>query len=156
MKFRLIDRIYDYQPLISIRGSKTVSFEEYSLARALAAEPALPETLLLEGIFQLGNWLIMLSTDFTQMGMIARTNSIQFLDRVRPGQRMDVKLTVRSWRKDGILFDGEASVGNNVVTRGNGCLATPVDLSSFYDGNDMRTLFDEIHRPQGEINDGPA
>jgi 3-hydroxymyristoyl/3-hydroxydecanoyl-(acyl carrier protein) dehydratase len=76
MKFRMVDRILAYEPRRSIRGAKTVSFEEYQLKAAFGDEAHLPETLLLESFFQLGNWLIVLSSDFTQMGMVVRTERI--------------------------------------------------------------------------------
>ena len=67
MKFRMVDRIIDFVPQKSIRGVKTVSFEEYQLKSAFGGEPSLPETLIMESLFQLGNWLIMLSSDFSQI-----------------------------------------------------------------------------------------
>ena len=72
MKFRMVDRILAWQPRQHIRGIKTVSFEEYQLKAAFADQPHLPQTLVMESLFQLGNWLIMLSSDFSQMGLIVR------------------------------------------------------------------------------------
>ena len=67
MKFRMVDRILAWQPRRSIRGLKVASFEEYQLKEPLADEPCLPETLLVESLFQLGNWLVVLTSDFTEM-----------------------------------------------------------------------------------------
>ncbi len=148
MRFRMIDRIQSYEPQRSICGAKAVSFEEYSLRTALGSEVSLPETLLLESLFQLGNWLIILSSDFTQMGLVIRTGQIEFLQPVRPGQRIDSVITVKNYRDDGICFDGEAKVGDKVVARGSSCLAAPVELSDYCDPDDLRVLFSEIHRPE--------
>ena len=52
MRFRMVDRIDAYQARSSISGAKTVSFEEYSLRTALGCEASLPESLLLESLFQ--------------------------------------------------------------------------------------------------------
>ena len=68
MKFRMVDRILEYEPKTSIRGVKTVSFEEYNLKAAFGEPERLPESLLVEAFFQLGNWLVMLSTDFHSDG----------------------------------------------------------------------------------------
>ena len=70
MKLRMVDRILDWKPRRSIVGVKAVSFEEYSLKSPWGRKAALPESLLVEALFQLGNWLIMLSSDFTQMGLV--------------------------------------------------------------------------------------
>ena len=117
MKFRMVDRILDWQRRRAIRGVKAVSLEEYFLKDAFGDEPHLPETLLMESLFQLGNWLVMLSSGFQQMGMVVRVGSVRFADRLRPGQRLDMEVVVRNWRADGISFDGTASAA------GRGCSA---------------------------------
>ena len=148
MKFRMVDRILSLEPKRRIRGVKTVSFEEYSLRRALGMSERLPESLLTESLFQLGNWLIIVSSDFTQMGLVVRTSRLEFLEPVGPGGRMVCSVTVRRYRDDGIVFDGEARVAGRVVARGSGCLAVPTDLADYCDPDDMRVLFSEIHRPE--------
>ena len=85
MKFRLVDRILNWQPRESIHGVKAVSFEEYELRRRLGDEPCLPESLIMESLFQLGNWLLILSSDFQQMGLVVRFEEVRFSSRVRPG-----------------------------------------------------------------------
>ena len=64
MKFRLVDKITSWAPWQHIRGVKAVSFEEYSLKESFGETPRLPEMLLLESFLQLGNWLVVLSSDF--------------------------------------------------------------------------------------------
>lgn len=150
MKFRMVDRIVDYQAKRSIRGIKVVSFEEYELKSAFADNPHLPETLIMEGLFQLGNWLIMLSSDFSQMGLLVRTNEVRFLDYLRPGQSLLMEVEVCSYRSDGIVFDGRALVGAEVIATGKGCLALPVELSDYHDPDDLRVLFSQIYRPAGQ------
>ena len=148
MRFRMIDRIRTYEARRSIRGAKAVSFEEYFLRTALGAEASLPESLLLESLFQLGNWLIVLSSDFTQMGLVIRTGRVEFFEPAGPGQRVDATVIVKHYRDDGICFDGEAKVGDRVVVRGASCLAVPAPLADYCDPDDLRVLFSEIHRPE--------
>ena len=147
MKFRMVDRIINFVPEKSIRGVKTVSFEEYQLKSAFGDEPALPETLIMESLFQLGNWLIMLTSDFSKMGLLIRTNKVLFEQPLRPGQSMLMDIKVQSYRNDGILFDGQASVEGQVIAKGKGCLAAPAELSEYYDPEDMKMLFSEIYHP---------
>jgi 3-hydroxyacyl-[acyl-carrier-protein] dehydratase len=149
MRFRMVDRIIEWEPGKRIRGLKTVSFEEYGMREAFGAEEALPETLVMESLFQLGNWLIVLSSDFTSMGIIIRTGRIAFEDLLRPGEVMSVEVHVRSWREDGILFEGRGRSGDRTIASGEGCLAVPVPLDRYHDPADLRILFEEIHRPTG-------
>lgn len=147
MKFRMVDRIIDFKPKQRICGIKVVSFEEYELKSPFADQSRLPETLIMESLFQLGNWLIMLSSDFSQMGLVVRTKQIQFLDALRPGHSLLIKAIVRSYRIDGVVFDGQALVDGKVIATGEGCLAVPVGLADYYDPNDLRVLFSQIYRP---------
>jgi len=147
MKFRMVDRIVKFEPRRSIYGIKTVSFEEYQLKSAFTDRPCLPESLVMESLFQLGNWLIMLTSDFSQMGLVIRTNEIEFIEPPGPGQKMFMEVQVRSYRDDGILFDGQALVNQHVIASGKGCLASPVDLADYHNPEDLKVLFEEIYRP---------
>jgi 3-hydroxyacyl-[acyl-carrier-protein] dehydratase len=147
MKFRMVDRILAWQPQLSIRGAKTVSFEEYNLRLPLGDGARLPESLVLESFFQLGNWLIVLSSNFEKMGLIVRTQEVRFTGPVRPGERLVMELTVRRYREDGVLFDGIGRVDGREVAAGLGCLAAPAPLEQFCDPDDVRTLYSEIYRP---------
>jgi 3-hydroxymyristoyl/3-hydroxydecanoyl-(acyl carrier protein) dehydratase len=144
MKFRLVDRVLDWAPERHIRGVKAVSFEEYGLRDPLGQEAALPETLLLESLFQLGNWLVVLSTGFRQMAMIVRIERACFDRPVGPGQAVVMQVDVRIWRPDGILFDGAAHVGRERVAHGEGCLAVPVPLDQLCDPIALKTIVGEI------------
>ena len=147
MKFRMVDRIIEYEPAKRIRGVKTVSFEEYQLKSAFGDNSYLPESLIIESFFQLGNWLIILTSDFKKMGLIVRTNKVLFDSIVGPGESMFMEITVRSYREDGVLFDGQALVNGKVVAKGNGCLATVTQIDNYYNSEDMKVLFSEIYRP---------
>ena len=153
MKFRLVDRIIEFEAQKSICGIKSVSFEEYQLKSAFNDRPRLPETLIMESLFQLGNWLIILTSDFTQMGLLIRINEVTFEQSLDPGQSMFMEVQVRSYRDNGILFDGKASVNRQVIANGKGCLATPVQLTEYYHPEDLKVLFSEIYRPTALIKD---
>ena len=147
MKFRMVDRILDWTPRRGIRGLKTVSFEEHQLRQPLGDAPCLPESLVVEALFQLGNWLIVLSTDFQRMGFVAQCEQIRFLARLRPGRRLHMDVSVRRWRDDGVLFDGTATDGETPIAAGVRCLAVPAPLVEYCNPNDLHVLFSEIHRP---------
>jgi 3-hydroxyacyl-[acyl-carrier-protein] dehydratase len=143
----MVDRIIEFEPQKSIRGIKTASFEEYQLKSAFDNRPCLPESLIMESLFQLGNWLIMLTSDFSQMGLLIRTNEIQFKKPLSPGQSMLMEVQVKSFRDDGILFDGRALVNQQTIAFGRGCLATSVPLAEYYNPEDLKVLFSEIYHP---------
>lgn len=147
MKFRMVDRILDWVPRRVIHGVKTVSFEEYELRTPLGYEPYLPESLILESLFQLANWLVILSTDYEQMCIGAQWDEARFLDTLRPGSRMVMQVAVDGWRDDSVIVEGTVSSGRQTVVTVRRCLAAFIPLVDYYNPDDLRVLFSEIHRP---------
>ena len=148
MKFRFVDRIFAWAPNERICGLKTVSFEEYNLKEPFGGRPHLPETLVLESFLQLGNWLMLLSTDFQKFGVITRIGTAQFEQSVGPGQQLVMELTVVRHRSEGWEIAGEGWVDGRIAIRGLGCLAMTVPAADFTDPANLRMLFSEIYRPE--------
>lgn len=150
MKHRLVDRILDWQPRTSIRGIKTVSLEEYSLKDAVGEYPRLPESLVLESAVQLGQWLMVLSSDFACTGVLAGAERVCFDAPVRPGERMALDITVHDFDQDHMTFDAAGRIGGKpclVVTR---CSLVSLPLITCCDPADLRVLFGEIYQPRGQ------
>ena len=147
MKFRFVDKILSWTPYERIVGLKALSFEEYSLKEAFGEEAHLPETLLLESFLQLGNWLILLSSGFTQMGLAVRISRVHFHDYLRPGQQLRLEVRLQRRREDGFELSGTGWVGERTLITGHGCLATPVPASDYLNPEDWRVLFSEIVEP---------
>ncbi len=148
MKFRFVDKILSWTPHERICGIKAVSFEEYNLKEAFGDEPRLTELLLLESFLQLGNWLILLSSDFEEMGLAVRLSEVRFHDYLRPCERvrMDIKLTQQ--RAEGFELAGEGRVNGRVIITGFGCLGTAVPAADYICPADWRVLFSEIYQPE--------
>lgn len=151
MKFRMVDRIIDVEPGKSIRGMKTVSFEEYQLKAAFCSDCWLPESLVMESFFQLGNWLIMFSTDFKKMGLLVRIEQVKFESLLRPGRSMFMEVEIKRYRDDGVLFDGRAMMDDEIIAIGKGCLATLVDSAEYFNPDDLKVLFTNIYRPDNSV-----
>jgi 3-hydroxyacyl-[acyl-carrier-protein] dehydratase len=151
MKFRLVDKIVSWSPYRRISGIKTVSFEEYCLKEAFGEEPRLPEMLLLESFLQLGNWLILLSSDFKQMGAAVRISEVRFHGYLLPGWQLRMEVTLARRRQDGFELTGEGRVGGRIIITGLGCLATPVPAAEYANPEDLRVLFSEIYQPETAI-----
>jgi 3-hydroxyacyl-[acyl-carrier-protein] dehydratase len=147
MKFRLVDKITSWMPWQTITGIKLVSFEEYSLKEAFGDQPQLPETLMLESFLQLGNWLVMLSSDFQQMGMLARLLEVRFHESLLPGQRLELEVKMVRRRADGFELAGRGLVQGRTVISGSGCVAALAPLGEYLNPEDIRVLFSEIYEP---------
>ena len=151
MKFRLVDKIVAWSPYQSISGIKAVSFEEYCLKESFGDEPRLPETLLLESFLQLGNWLILLSSDFKDASMVVRISEVRFDGYLLPGQQLRMKVTLARQRDDGYELTGEGRVNGRTIISGMGCLAVPVPATELVNPADLRVLFSEIYEPEEPV-----
>jgi 3-hydroxymyristoyl/3-hydroxydecanoyl-(acyl carrier protein) dehydratase len=151
MKFRLVDKIVAWSPHQRISGIKAVSFEEYCLKETFGDEPRLPETLLLESFLQLGNWLILLSSDFKEAGMVLRISEVRFHGFLLPGRQLRMDVTVARRREDGFELSGEGRMNGRTIITGLGCLAVPVPASELADPADLRVLFSEIYEPEEAV-----
>jgi 3-hydroxyacyl-[acyl-carrier-protein] dehydratase len=147
MKFRFVDQIVSWTPYQRICGIKAVSFEEYSLKEAMGEEPHLPESLLLESFLQLGNWLILLSSDFTRMGVLIRLSRVSFHDYLRPGEQVRMEVILRRHRAADFELSGEGRVQGRSIISGHGCLAVAVPAADYVNPDDLRVLFSELHQP---------
>ncbi len=149
MKFRMVDKITSWTAWQSITGVKVVSFEEYSLKEAFGEEPRMPEMLMLESFLQLGNWLVTLSSDFREMGMVARISEVRFMETLQPGQRLQLEVNLVRRRDDGFELAGKGHAGGRTVICGKGCVAALAPLAEYQDPEDLRVLFSEIYEPLG-------
>ncbi|MCX6878359.1 MAG: hypothetical protein NTW21_31790 [Verrucomicrobia bacterium] len=156
MKFRFVDRITSWESHARITGLKAVSFEEYSLKNAFGDEARLPEMLLLESLLQLGNWLILLSTDFQQMGSVIRIDEARFHGALRPGCVVRMAVAMLRHHADGFELSGEGRVDGRLIISGLGCLAAPLTVADYHDPDDLRVLFSEIYQPSSASNPSPG
>jgi 3-hydroxymyristoyl/3-hydroxydecanoyl-(acyl carrier protein) dehydratase len=150
MKHRLVDRILDWRPRTSIRGIKTVSLEEYCLKEAFGESARLPESLVLEGAVQLGQWLMVLSSDFACTGVLAGTERVCFDAPVRPGERMVLNVSVQDYDHDRLTFDAAGTISGRPCLAVTRCSLVPLPLVTCCDPADLRVLFGEIYQPRGQ------
>lgn len=151
MKYRFVDKITSWSPYREITGVKAVSFEEYCLKDAFGDVPSLPQSLLLESFLQLGNWLILLSSDFTTLAMPVRIAEVRYHGPLLPGRQLRMAVRVTRQREDGIEMSGEGCVDGRLTISGLGCLAAPVMAAELADPDALRVLFAEIYEPEGAV-----
>ena len=147
MKFRMVDRILAWEPRRSIRGVKAVSFEEYCIRSPLGLPEQLPQSLLLESLFLLARWLVVLSSDFEQSGLVTQFDRGEFATPLAPGEHMVIDVTVREFSPTGMNFDAVGRAGTRTLAGAEGCAMAIHPLALDHDPGDLRVLYSEIHRP---------
>ena len=144
MKHRMVDRIIAFEPWRVIRGIKAVSFEEYCIKAPLGEREQLPLTLGLESLLQLGGWLVILSSDFTQIGLLDQAQRAAFHAPLRPGERMTIEVSVSERCEVGVVLSGEGRVGNRVIVSAEDCRLVSHRLNQFHKATDLRVLYSQI------------
>ena len=144
MRFRLVDKILSLQSGRLIETVKAVSFEEYQLCHPLGIDEQWVPTLLVEAMLQSGNWLIIASSDFTQLGLVVQIKKINIKRPPGRGERVRFEVGISSLRSEAALLEGRGWIGDEEVIEGIGCIATLAPLAQFEDPDDLRVIFSEI------------
>jgi 3-hydroxymyristoyl/3-hydroxydecanoyl-(acyl carrier protein) dehydratase len=144
MRFQFVDRIDRIRKFTLARGVKTVSFEEGFL-EGLQGEPGmLPRILMIECAAQLASWLVLYSTDFTKIPLVAKIDHASIDSSVPCGTALVLEAEIRSWSEEGAIVDCRASAGGREIASGLRCLCTFVESDMLVDPDEMRIRFMEL------------
>ena len=144
MRWRLIDRIEEFEAWDSIRGRKTVSLEEYSLLEPLGRKGHLPESLILECSVHLVRWLTAASSAFEQSCTLLEVNSFVFEYETNPGNALTVSASVQDKQKDRLVAECSVEVGSRRCAHGRIALSLlPLKETDLADN--VRTLWRELY-----------
>jgi 3-hydroxymyristoyl/3-hydroxydecanoyl-(acyl carrier protein) dehydratase len=144
MKFRMVDKILDWHPYLDIRGRKAVSFEEYQLKAAFSDAARLPESLMLESLFQLVSWLAVLSSDYSRLAIVKEFESVRFAGQLRPGRTLEIEARVKKHDERNLIFDAVGTSESKTLVVAENCEAEIVVLDDYCKPDDWRVLYSEI------------
>lgn len=150
MKMRLIDAIESWEPHRAIRGRKVVSFEEYMMRVPLGYAEYLPESLALGAVVELAAWLTILSTGFERIALPCELEAVRLFSTVGPGERLDMALVQRVEGGE-TFFSARGRVGERVVLEVAELQMATHPLAEYFNPDDLRVLYSEIHRPVAEV-----
>jgi 3-hydroxyacyl-[acyl-carrier-protein] dehydratase len=150
MKMRLIDAIESWEPHRTIRGRKVVSFEEYMIRGPLGYAEGLPESLTLGAVVELAAWLTILSSGFESIALPCGLEAVRILSAVGPGERLELAL-VQHVDGNHTIVNGQGKVGDRVVLEVAELQMGIHPLGEFFNPDDLRVLYSEIHRPAVEV-----
>lgn len=146
MRFLFVDRIEHIEKNKFARGTKVVSFEEGFLASPYATKGFFPPLLLLEAAAQLTSWLIMYSTDFTLIPMLAKIEKVLLYSNIRCGISLTINVNIHSLNTEGAVINASIISGNELVARGINCLCFFTDLEKYFSKSEMRAQFLDLSR----------
>lgn len=146
MRFLLIDKITELSPNKYAKGIKTISFEESFLKSPWEELGIYPRLLLLETASQLASWLIIYSTKFQKMPLLVRLGSLSMKRDVKCGDRLDLRVEIKSQNEEGAVIDALILIENEIVAEGKDCLCFFAPLVNFHNPDKIKALFNELTR----------
>jgi 3-hydroxymyristoyl/3-hydroxydecanoyl-(acyl carrier protein) dehydratase len=141
MRFVFIDRIERIEKNKFARGIKTISFEEGFLKSPYSEDGYIPQLLLLESSAQLASWLIMYSSDFTKIPMLARIEKVSLFENVQCGTRLSIEIKILSSNNEGALINAKVFAGDKLIARGENCMCVFANLEEFAQKSEMKARF---------------
>jgi len=122
--FLLIDRIDEYEPGVSAKGIKNVTYNEYFFRGHFPQEPVMPGVLIVEALAQTGAVSILsLEDNKGKTAYFAGLDKVKFKKKVIPGDTLE--LSVEIIRKKGPVGIGKG------IAKVNGKLAVSCELTFF-------------------------
>jgi 3-hydroxyacyl-[acyl-carrier-protein] dehydratase len=157
MRFKLLDRIVDLKPGVSITAVKSLALAEDYLADHFPQFPVMPGVFMLEAMTQAGAWLVRSTDDFRHSIVVLReARNIKYADFVRPGQVLTAtaEITGRTEHETKLKVQGTVDGRTNVsaklvLAHYNMAEHNPVCASAdAHVIRQMRLQFSVLYRPE--------
>lgn len=146
MRFLFVDRLEHVVKGKRIRGLKTVSFEEAFLPSPHPLRGEFPRLLLLEAVAQAASWLILYSTDFEKLPLLAKLERVEIIEGAFCGDLLTIEVEIDSLDDEGALVKGSVFKEGRRIAHGRNCLCGFTRLADLVDPFQMRTAFKELTR----------
>ena len=114
--FLFVDKIVNRDQK-TITTEYFVTGEEYFFRGHFPGNPIVPGVILQEALFQSGNLLMatLNGTDETGLGVVTRVENAKFRNLVRPGDRLQMEVSLDEQLDNAFYFSGKTKVNGKVV-----------------------------------------
>ncbi|QDU32507.1 3-hydroxyacyl-[acyl-carrier-protein] dehydratase FabZ [Poriferisphaera corsica] len=118
MRFELIDRVIELEEN-NIRALKTVTSAEEYLGDHFPGFPVLPGVMMLETLVQAGRKLTDALPQSPTMPLVVKeVRNLKYGNMVKPGQTLEVEVTLKKAEQDKYDFTGVGTVDGQVAVKG--------------------------------------
>ncbi len=117
--FLLVDRLTELVPGKKASGIKNVTVNEPFFQGHFPGEPVMPGVLIIESLAQVGAVAVLsMAENENKLAMFARINNFRFKQLVRPGDRLELVVTMSGIKRNIGKGEAEARVDGNIVAYG--------------------------------------
>jgi hypothetical protein len=117
MRFQLVDKITQVQPLKRIEGIKRFSSEEASIFQYSSAKATISPAFIVEAAGQLGSWLIKAGFNFVFEPLIAYVEDVSVFKEIFPECPLHLIAKILSYDDNASNLLLKAYEGNELVMR---------------------------------------
>ena len=120
--FLLVDKVTEMTEGDSVSAYKNISISEPVFQGHFPGHPIYPGVMILEGMAQAGGILALKSSGLTDEEIKQKViyfmsiDGAKFRSPVKPGDKLEYKIKVLKLRKNLIVLDGKAYVGETLVS----------------------------------------
>jgi 3-hydroxyacyl-[acyl-carrier-protein] dehydratase len=117
--FLLVDRVTELVPGEKAVGYKNVSINEPFFQGHFPGEPVMPGVLIIEALAQVGAVAVLSQEQFQgKLALFAGIDRFRFKQVVRPGDRLDLAVSLHGLRANMGKGEGEARVDGKLAAAG--------------------------------------
>jgi 3-hydroxyacyl-[acyl-carrier-protein] dehydratase len=139
VRFHLIDRVDEWEPLKSVRARKVTSFSE-DYWEEVDGELRMPPPFVLEAFCQAGTWLIMISTDRRKRAALLQVGSVTWHRDIRPGEVLVMEGTTSSFGDETAVLSGTVTVDGDQVLECEDVMCALIDADDLADAETTAQL----------------
>ncbi len=117
--FLLVDRITELVPGEKATGLKNVTINEPYFQGHFPGEPIMPGVLIVEALAQVGGVAVLsLAGNENKLALFMGIDKFRFRKIVRPGDQLELKVSIKAMRSNMGKGDAEARVNGKLVASG--------------------------------------
>ncbi len=117
--FLLVDRLTDLVPGEKAAGIKNVTINEPFFQGHFPGEPVMPGVLIVEALAQVGAVAILsMAENEGKLALFTGINNFRFKQMVKPGDRLELAVTMAGMRRNMGKGEAEAKVDGKTVAGG--------------------------------------
>lgn len=137
MRWFWIDRFTEFEQGRRAVAVKTVSLSEPHLHEWIPGFPAMPGSLILEGLAQTAGMLVAAHNEFRERVVLAKMSLIQFHGMARPGDTITYTVSLENIQTNGAICRGAGRIGDRPL----------VDVQLFFAHLDRRKEASPLFEP---------
>ncbi|MGD9126073.1 MAG: 3-hydroxyacyl-ACP dehydratase FabZ family protein [Planctomycetia bacterium] len=117
MRWYWIDRFLEFESGRYAKAIKAISLAEDHLHDHFPSYPVIPNTLVIEGLAQVGGLLVCEHNHFTEKVVLAKISKVRFYGQAIPGDTLVYRTDVDYIKENGAMVTGTAHLGDELYAK---------------------------------------